>query len=131
MTPFAILRTLAGLSIREASEFLNAQEDTAKKWNRGARNAPPGVINELRGLIAKQELAASEALALIGDGQPEVIELGYPSDDYEAKALGWPCAAAWGAVAARIMAGSNVTIKLVPRGSTLGTAAADDVHQAI
>lgn len=63
----------------------------------------------------------------IDKARPEKVELGYPSDDYEAKTLGWPCIGAWAGMAARIVAGSPATVVLVPRGSTLATAGAANV----
>lgn len=130
MTPFAALCRLAGLSIREASEFLDVPTNTANKWAQGSRNAPPGVMGELRSLVERQETAAAEALDLIDrQRQSGIVELGYPSDDHEARSLGWPCVGAWGAVAARIIAGTDAPITLVPRGSTPATARAADERE--
>lgn len=61
-------------------------------------------------------------------GAPDEIEIGYPADDHEAQSLGWPCVEAWAAMAARVLAASDTRIRLVPRGSTPGTAAAADAH---
>ncbi len=122
MTPFALLETLAGLSHREAAEFQQIRLDTVKKWSTGDTRCPPGILTELRALITAQERAAREALALIADGRPDEIELGYPADDYEAKALGWPCVGAWRAMAARVLAASEIPVILAPRGSTPATA---------
>lgn len=129
MTPFALLTTLAGLSQREAALVLDVSLDQAKKWSSGARAAPPGVIAELRTLIAQQARAASEALAQIerlaaDAGAPEAIELGAPADDDEARSLGWPCVGAWAGMSARVIAASPVPVRLVARGSTLASAAA-------
>ena len=126
MTPFAALTKLAGLSIREAGEFLSVPLNTANKWAQGARGAPPGVIDELVALITRQGIAAREALAMIAAGDMDEIELGYPADDHEALSLGWPCVGAWGAVSGRIIAGSKCPVRLVPRGATVATAAAAD-----
>ena len=129
MTPFSILMNLAGLSQREAAAFLKVSPSSVDKMARGVRNAPDGVIDDLRDLIDKQETAADEALALIDEQDADEIELGYPTDDHEAQSLGWPCVGAWKAMAARVIAGCDCVVLLVPRGSTLSTAASIDRHR--
>ena len=136
MTPFGLLAALAGLSHREASDFLNVRPDTVQSWHRKTypKNASPGVIEELKSLIALQERAAAEFLNHLAEltklnGPPVDIELGYPTDDYEAQTLGCPCVGAWQAMAARVIAKSPVPVRLVPRGSTVATAAAADAHE--
>lgn len=134
MKPYGLLLSLSGLSTREAAVFHNVRQDTVKSWSAGRNNAPDGAIIEIKALIAAQEKAASEALVKISSlakqrGVPDMIELGYPSDDYEATVLGFPTASAWGAMAARVVAGSAIPIRLVPRGSTTASAAASDAHQ--
>ena len=120
MTPFALLASLAGLSHREAAEFLNVRVDTAKSWSAGRRACPAYALDELKALIARQERAARE---------PDAIELGYPADDAEARALGWTCVGAWRAMAARLLA-VEPRARLVPRGSTPATAAAGDARES-
>lgn len=132
MTPFAALRTLAGLSIADAAGHLGSRIDTVKSWSAGRSTPPPGVIAEIRDLIRRQERAAGEALAAIaGAGPDDDVELGYPADDAEAAALGWSCTGAWWAMAARVVAGTDRTIRLVPRGSTPATAAATDAQDRV
>lgn len=127
MTPFALLAALAGLSHREASELLSVRLDTVKSWSSGRNRCPPGALAELKRLIARQERAAREALAMFeraktaeferGATAARVIaeiELGYPADDDEARTLGWPCVGAWGAMAARVIAGSPAPVSLAP-----------------
>jgi hypothetical protein len=132
MTPAALLISLAGLSQREASEFLKVRLDTVKSWSRANKPAlaSPGILAELRALIAKQDRAAREALKIIRARKPapDEIEIGYPADDYEAKSLGWPCIGAWAGMAARVVAEIDVPVILSPRGSTAATAAAIDAH---
>jgi len=130
MTPFAVLCALAGLSHREAGDFLGVRPDTVKSWSAGRNRTAPGAIVELRTLVARQERAAAEAVAQIAKshGAPDEIEIGYPADDHEARSLGWPCVGAWAAMAARVLATADAPIKLVPRGSTPGTAAAAGAH---
>lgn len=133
MTPAALLIALAGLSHREAGGVCRVRIDTIRSWSAGRNRAPPGALNDLRALIARQERAAAEAVAQIAAlvqtrGAPDEIEIGYPADDYEAQSLGWPCVGAWQAMAARVIATAPVRIVLVPRGSTPATAAAADAR---
>lgn len=128
MTPFALLVQLAGLSQREASAFLDLSPSSVDKMARGVRAAPDGVIRELQALIEKQDEAACAALGLIDEQGADEIELGYPSDDYEAQSLGWPCIGAWAVMAARVVAGTDAKVIMVPRGSTSSTAAAADIN---
>lgn len=129
MTSYALLMQVCGLSLREAAELHAVRPDTVKSWSAGRNRPPPGVIAELRALARLIARAADEAAAMIAD-MPEGadIELGYPADDHEARALGWPCVGAWRALAARIIAATDRPVRLVPRGSTGATAAAADAH---
>ena len=124
MTPYALLLALSGLSQREAAELHNVRLDTVKSWSAGRNGANAGVIAELAGLIARQDRAAREALAAIEAEAHDGIEIGYPADDAEAQALGFPARSAWAAMAARVVAAPPDRIRLVPRGSTPATAAA-------
>ena len=135
MTPAAVLISLAGLSHREAADFLGVRLDTVQSWHRKTRpnQASDGVIRELKALIETQERAAEQQLDVIArlaveHGAPDAIEIGYPVDDHEAKTLGLPCVGAWAAMAARVVGRSPIPIRLVPRGSTIATAAAVQAH---
>lgn len=132
MTPFALLLGAAGLSHREASDFLQVRLDTIHAWSSGRNNCRPAVLTELRALIQKQDRAAREAIAQIEQARSHhpaaEIELGYPTDDHEAQGLGWPCVGAWRAMAARVVVAA-LPVRLVPRGSSLATAAAIEAHQ--
>lgn len=131
MTPYALMLQACGLSIREAAAFHGVREDTVKSWSSGrARDGhPDGPLRELRALHDRIAAAAEAALALI-EGRPDAaeIEIGYPADDHEAQAIGFPCVGAWRAMAAMAVAGLDRPVRLVPRGATLATAAAADVH---
>lgn len=134
ITAFSLLCQRCGLSNREAAAFVNVRIDTAKSWASGRNRTPDGVIAALRGLAARQENAASQALAQINEattahGQPDVVEIGWCADDYEAQLLGFPCVGAHAAVLGIILARHNGPVLLVPRGSTPGTAAAADAHR--
>lgn len=129
MTAFFLLAQRCGLSLAEAADFLGVRLDTVKSWSAGRNPTPEGVIDELRALYAKIERAADNLLAIIEDADDdEEIEIGYASDDKEANGLGWPCAGAQHAAIGLTIARSDRDILLSPRGSTLATAAAADVH---
>ena len=130
MTPFALLLQLSGLSQREATSVLNTSPSSIDKMARGVRSTPPGIIAEMRDLISRQERTANEALDVLSGLEADIFELGYPVDDHEAQTLGWPCVGAWSGMAARVVAGTHRTVKLVPRGSTPATAAASDIREA-
>lgn len=129
-TPFALLNLLAGLSQREAAEYLCVRPDTVKSWCAGRNACPEGAHRDMRDLIAKQKRAAAEAIAQIkrlslDHGSPDVIELAEPVDDDDAQAIGWPSVGAWRGMAARVVLGApHVQFRIVPRGSTPATAAA-------
>ena len=130
MTEFGLLLTLSGLSQREAAAFLRLSPASIDKMSRGHRATPPGIVAEMRGLIARQQAAADETLDQIERLAPPEIEIGYPADDHEAQALGWPCVSAWQAMTARIVAEVDVHVRMVPRGATAGAARAADEHGA-
>lgn len=100
MSPFRALTMLAGLSLGEASTFLDARLDTVKAWSSGRNSCPQGALDELSELIARQEGAADEAINILDrlskkHGWPQAVEISV-SDD-------WPCEGARWAVIARIV----------------------------
>jgi hypothetical protein len=123
ITCYDLLRRLAGLSQAEAAALHGVRLDTMKSWCGGRREAPPGVLDEIRTLIARQAAAAEQALALFG-GAPAAaaIELSLAVDDADARAapLGWPCRSAQATVLARVIAGlpAGVEARIVDRDST-------------
>jgi len=136
-TLFSLLRQVCGLSQREAADFLDARLDTVKSWSAGRNPTPPGVIDALADLANRIDAAADGAVGKIveqiarhGDGG--VVELGVAADDHEAQSLGWPCGSAHGMVigltASRALAEGH-TVDVVPRGSTVATAAAIEIHE--
>lgn len=129
MTAFSLLTQRCGLSLAEAADFLGVRLDTVKSWSAGRNPTPDGVIDELRELYEKIEIAARNLLTIIEESGGGVkIELGYAADDKEARDLGWPCVGAQRAALGIATALSEKAIILVPRGSTPATAAAVNVH---
>jgi hypothetical protein len=126
----SLLFDRCGLSHREAAEFLKVRLDTVKSWSSGRNSAPAGAIDDLRRLYARIEKAAEEGLTSINHAPPGVeIELGLASDDYEAQQIGWPCVGAHAAVLGIVAARTNKPLIILPRGSTLATAAAIEAHE--
>lgn len=131
MTAFAALCSLCGLSQREASAYLDASPSSIDKMARGVRSTPAGILGELRALHRQQRRAAAAIIRqwrrMSGrHGAPELIELALSSDDHEARSKGWPCVGAERAAYALAIARIDAPAVIVPRGSTVGTAAAAD-----
>ena len=126
---FKCLLSAAGLSLTEAADYLDVSRKNITRWANGTLEPPAGVLNELTKLIQKQNEAVKQTLDLIGqsEGVGE-YEIGFPTDGTEAKDMGWPSVSAFKMVAGRIIAEATDVIKVVPRGSTVGTAAAADVQ---
>jgi hypothetical protein len=130
VTVYGLLIQACGLSHREAAELHGVRADTVKSWSAGRRGAPEGALAELRALHARIRLAADQSREMIRQTAAGVaIEVGYPADDHEARALGFPCVGAWRAMMARVVAEADRRITLVPRGATPATAAAADAHR--
>lgn len=131
MTLFSSLLKMAGLSIGEASNYFETRPDTMKSWSAGRNPVPDGILDKLHTLMERQEAAASAAFDVwMEQGQPDELEIGIASDNYEAQQLGWPCVGAQMATIARLweMVHGDAVIKLVPRGSTVPTAIAIEAH---
>lgn len=126
---FSTLRAATGLSLFETAAYLNVSQKNVERWVDGVREPPEGVINEMSELVAMQTKAVERQLSFMKANSVKQAEIGYPVDDEEAKSMGWPCVSAVKVVLGRIIAGSDATITLVPRGSTSGTAAAIDARE--
>jgi hypothetical protein len=137
-TTFSLLSQICGLSHREAAQLLNVRLDTVKSWSTGRNRVPNAVLAELAELAARIETAATETLKQIADasekhGPPSEIELGIASDDAEAVSIGWPCVGAQSACLGLVLARGirkGYQFKVIPRGSTVATAAAADAHDS-
>lgn len=129
ITVFATLRAATGLSLFETATYLNVSQKNVERWVDGVREPPEGVINEMSELVALQTKAVERQLSFMKTNVVKQAEIGYPTDDYESQEMGWPCVGAVKVVLGRIIAGSDATITLVPRGATSGTAAAIDARE--
>jgi hypothetical protein len=133
---FDLLIQACGLSQRRAADILKVRIDTIKSWASGRRQAPQEVLADLSALVVRIETEAAQLLAQIDDladqhGEHAEIELGIASDDAEARSIGWPCVGAQRASLALVVARGmerGYRFRLVPRGSTVATAAAADAH---
>ena len=129
ITVFATLRAATGLSLFETADYLNVSQKNVERWVDGVREPPEGVIKEMAELVALQTKAVDRQLSFMKTNGVKQAEIGYPVDDEEANSMGWPCIGAVKVVLGRIIAGSEASITLSPRGSTSGTAAAIDARE--
>jgi hypothetical protein len=133
---YKVLLDVSGLSQKRAADFHSVRLDTVKSWCGGRNEAPVGVVSELADLIERMSNAIDQAVAKIDEmqtkhGNPQTIELGFCTDDYEAETLGWPSANVHSRVIGRIAASATAKgydVKIVPRGSTPATSAAADAN---
>lgn len=126
---FSTLRAATGLSLFETADYLNVSQKNVERWVDGVREPPEGVIKEMSELVALQTKVVERQLSFMKANSVKQAEIGYPVDDEEAKSMGWPCVGAFKTVLGRIIAGSEASITLSPRGSTSGTAAAIDARE--
>lgn len=130
MTPIALLLDRCGLSRERGADYLGVRPDTIKSWRAGKNPTPPAVLDELRGLYARIERAADEAIAAIREAPEDAeIEAGIAADDPEAQSLGWPCVGAQAAMLGLVVARLDRPVRIVPRGSTPATAAAIEARK--
>lgn len=130
MTPYALLKLRCGLSHQEAAALHGVRLDTVQSWVIGRNQAPAGAIAELRTLYRQIDTTAHEAALRIRRmrPQPDTVELGLASDDHEAHQLGLPCVGAHRALLGLVVARVALPVRIVPRGSTVATAAALEGH---
>lgn len=138
LTTFKSLCQSCGLTMSEATAFLDVREGTARAWWLGNRTCPQSVHDDLLNLYRIIDQAAQAAADFIMQQKnenvaaPEMIELGIASDDHEAQTLGFPCIGAHGAVLRRVIESLPDDLALrciiVPRGATPATAAAIEAH---
>jgi hypothetical protein len=133
-TLFRILIDTAGLSLSQATEFLDARSDSVMSWSSGRRTPPGGILNDLHELLSRQHFAAQHGADTIikkikRHSAPEIIDIGICVDDHEARSLGWPTVSAHAAVIGCMVAmlphDLMHRIRIVPRGSS----AAADAHR--
>lgn len=129
ITIFSTLRAATGLSLFDTAAYLNVSQKNVERWVDGVREPPEGVIKEMSELVAMQTKVVERQLSFMKTNGVKQAEIGYPVDDEEAKSMGWPCVGAVKVVLGHIIAGSEASITLSPRGATSGTAAAIDARE--
>jgi hypothetical protein len=126
MTAFALLLQRCGLSQREASELLEVRLDTVKSWSSGRNPVRLAIINELRELHRKIELAGQQLAAMVQhpidvqreeSGEAVQLVFGLARSDPEARKLGFPCTGAHAAALGVAIAAlpGDVEVEIVPR----------------
>ncbi len=88
---YNLLRETCGISQAEAVEFHQARLDTVKSWCSDRRPVPAGVIRELKALARKINAAGlAYAVQLKSLNPVQMIELGVPHDEFDARHCGFP-----------------------------------------
>lgn len=98
ITTFGAALKMCGLTISEASEFLDVRPDTVKNWSQGRRTVAPFAWEKLRALYARQQQAAQAAIDLIAEQHPDEIALA----ENGPRQAEWPSTGAHLAVLARV-----------------------------
>lgn len=133
MTLFRLLISVSGFSHTQAADFLDVRRDTINSWSASRNPTPSGVITELATLISRMQNAVDQTMETIDEQhtEPAIIELGYCADDHEAQSLGWPTASVHARVIGMIASQCielGHTVEVLPRGTTIATAAAIQSH---
>jgi hypothetical protein len=113
LTTFDLLCRLCGLSLREAADHLGVRPDTAKSWSSGRREAPAAILQELRNLARKIEIAAERELTSVLAQKAAELILSYIEDDAMATAWGLPCIGAHAAMLARVVVALPQDAKII------------------
>lgn len=118
MTLYTLLRSLCGLSQKEAAEFHGVGIRSIEHWGmtpsgNGRTHEPPAVrIAELRALYAHIEATAAAKIAEIRREKPETAELKFAQSDKDARKHGLPCVGAHTAMLAIVAARIDIPAKI-------------------
>ena len=135
---YRCLQTASGMDTFEASNFLGVDEDAVMMWVSGEEEADEDSIEKMAELICKMVTSVGQTLDYLldqmeeNDSAPAFIEMGLSSDDKEAELLGWPCVRVHEMVLGMMAAQGTeigIPISIVPRGSTVSSAAAADAFE--
>ena len=143
-TSFGLLLRLSMMGTDDAANFFGVRPDTINKWASGRREPPQSVIAGLANYIDETDEAVDLSLDNFRKitenhdpaDHPGEIELAYATDDAEAQTLGAISAAQHLAIITKTAASAllffpKAKIKIVPRGTTISTAAAADLHDKL
>ena len=119
MTTYELLLRFSGIRVDEAASFHEVDESLVRSWLDGSEDVPAEAMRALRDLIARQDRAAAEGLAvyrnlLAEHGRPAGIDQTVAKTVLGAQKRGWPTVSASEMVLARIIAGLDIDFKLVP-----------------
>ena len=132
---YRCLLASSGMDTFEASTFHGIEEDAIMMWVAGDEEPEEEAVEKLAELVCRMAVSVGEALDYLldqmeeNDGAPSFLEIGLASDDAEAEQLGWPCVRVHEMVLGMMVAQATeigVPVSIVPRGSTVGSAAAAD-----
>jgi len=89
---YNLLRETCGISQAEAAEIVHqARLDSVKSWSSDRRPAPAGVVRELKELARKITAAGiAYAAQLKSLNTVQVINIGIPHDEFDARHCGFP-----------------------------------------
>ena len=126
-----------GMNVADAAVFHEVSSDLIVEWVEGSEDPPDEAMDDISQLVCRMAESVAEVLDHVLDkaeehgGYPDVLELGLASDNAEAQTLGWPNANAHRTVigmTAAQMAALGIKVSVVPRGSTVTSAAAADAY---
>lgn len=127
-TAFALIREVVGLTSPEAALYLGVSLDTVKSWNSGRNTVPLGVMEQMKDLwekllaMAENTIEAIDGMLEQYNSPPTYLEYGIPESDAEAQEVtGLPTVSTVERLAGIIAAETEIDIKIVQRGSTIGS----------
>jgi hypothetical protein len=115
---YNLLRETCGISQAEAVEFHQARLDSVKSWCSDRRPVPAGVVRELKALTRKINAAGlAYAAQLMSLKTTQTVDVGVPSDDFDARHCGFPSlGASMRAIAIAIMElPDDIEVRIGPR----------------
>ncbi|MEN9854949.1 MAG: hypothetical protein RLZZ157_75 [Pseudomonadota bacterium] len=139
MTPFQALIFASGLSYAEAGELLGVNKGTVRDWARGKTRLPEGRLAWAHARVVSMLTKADTLVDALNatsaqNGAPATIQIAVSTDDDEARLNGFSSreqeSATIGLALAQLPLDRLAIVKLVPRGSTVATAAAEAARLA-
>ncbi len=134
---YSCILASTGMNVADAAAFHEVSEDLIIEWIGGSEDPPDEAMDDISQLVCRMAESVAEVLDHVLDkagehgGYPDVLELGLASDNVEAQTLGWPNANSHrtviGLTAAQMVA-LGIKVSVVPRGSTVTSAAAADAY---
>jgi hypothetical protein len=135
---FNTLLAASGLTQSEAADWFDTNKAQIVDWARGKSRVPDRVVNQIADLaeriLGRADTLADQIQKLVNEhGLPKEIEIAISTDDHEAALNGLPTVSTErvciGWALAQLAAETRARVKIVPRGSTVATAAAERARQ--